>query len=58
MIAKRVPVRILGATGDQDVVDGTLDASAPVVLAGNYQLKDGMKMHADDTGEDLDPRTP
>lgn len=58
MTAKRVPVRILGATGDQDVVDGALDASAPLVLAGNYQLKDGMKMHADETGETVDPRSP
>ena len=58
MTAKRVPVRILDAAGDQDVVEGPLDASAPLVLAGNYQLKDGMKMHASDAGEAVDPRSP
>ncbi|HWE74475.1 MAG TPA: HlyD family efflux transporter periplasmic adaptor subunit [Stellaceae bacterium] len=55
MTAKRVPVRVLDAAGDQDVVEGALDASAPLVLGGNYQLKDGMKMHA---GEAVDPRSP
>jgi RND family efflux transporter MFP subunit len=58
MTAKRVPVRVLEAAGDQDVVDGPLDASAPLVLAGNYQLKDGMKVHASDRGEAVDPRSP
>ncbi|HEX4193306.1 MAG TPA: efflux RND transporter periplasmic adaptor subunit [Stellaceae bacterium] len=58
MTAKRVPVRILDAAGDQDVVEGALDASAPLVLAGNYQLQDGMKMHAGETGEAVDPRSP
>lgn len=58
MTAKRVAVRVLNATGDQDVVDGPLDTAAPLVLAGNYQLKDGMKMHTSDTGEAVDPRSP
>jgi len=58
MTAKRVPVRVLDATGDQDIVDGPLDTSAPLVLAGNYQLKDGMKMHTSDTGGAVDPRSP
>ena len=58
MTAKRVPVRVLNAAGDQDVIDGPLDASAALVLAGNYQLKDGMKMHTGDTGEAVDPRSP
>ena len=58
MTAKRVPVRIIDAAGDQDVVDGPLDASAPLVLAGNYQLKDGMKMHTSDPGDAVDPRSP
>jgi RND family efflux transporter MFP subunit len=48
MTAKQVPVRILNAAGDQDVVEGPLDASAPLVLAGNYQLKNGMKMHTNE----------
>ncbi|MGH7033081.1 MAG: efflux RND transporter periplasmic adaptor subunit [Stellaceae bacterium] len=55
MTAKQVPVRILNAAGDQDVVEGPLDASAPLVLAGNYQLKNGMKMH---TNEAADPPKP
>lgn len=58
MTAKRVPVRILDTAGDQDVVDGMLDASALLVLAGNYQLKDGMKMHTSNAGEAVDPRSP
>jgi membrane fusion protein (multidrug efflux system) len=44
MTAKQVPVRVLDAQGNQDVIDGPLDATAPLVLAGNHQLKDGMKM--------------
>lgn len=55
MTAKQVPVRILEAAGDLDVVDGPLDAAAPLVLAGNYQLKDGMKMRA---SEAAGPRKP
>jgi RND family efflux transporter MFP subunit len=58
MTAKRVPIRVLDAAGDRDVVDGPLDGSAPLVLAGNYQLKDGMKMHTSDRGESNDPRSP
>jgi RND family efflux transporter MFP subunit len=58
MTAKRVPVRILDAAGDQDIVDGPLDTSAPLVLAGNYQLKDGMKMHTGDASHAVDPRSP
>ncbi|HXS41636.1 MAG TPA: efflux RND transporter periplasmic adaptor subunit [Stellaceae bacterium] len=55
MTAKQVPVRILEAAGDLDVVDGPLDAAAPLVLAGNYQLKDGMKIR---TSEAAGPRKP
>lgn len=44
LAAKQVPVRILGAQGDQDVVAGPLDPAAPLVLTGNYQLAEGMKM--------------
>ncbi len=40
--AKIVPVRVLGSEQAEDTVDGPLDMSAPLVLAGNYQLKDGM----------------
>lgn len=42
--AKKVPVRILGAHGGEDVISGALDARAPLVLTGNYQLEDGMKI--------------
>ena len=55
MTAKQVPVRILEAAGDLDVVDGPLDAAAPLVLAGNYQLEDGMKIR---TSEAAGPRKP
>ena len=55
MTAKQVPVRILDAAGDQDVVEGPLDASAPLVLAGNYQLKNGMKMHTNDAADPPKP---
>lgn len=44
MVAKKVVVHVLEAAGDTDVIDGPLDAKAPLVLEGNYQLDDGMKM--------------
>ncbi len=43
-VAKTVTVRVLVAGGERDVVDGPLDASAPLILAGAYQLQDGMKV--------------
>jgi hypothetical protein len=43
-LAKIVPVTILATAGAQDAVDGPLDAAAPLVLAGNHQLQDGMKI--------------
>ncbi len=42
--AKTVPVRILASAGSLDAVEGRLDANAPLILAGNYQLRDGMKV--------------
>ncbi len=42
--AKIVPVRVLGSGETEDTVDGALDTHAPLVLAGNYQLKDGMSV--------------
>lgn len=48
MTARIVHVRVLGSHGDKDVVAGKLDMSAPLVLAGNYQLKDGMKVRLTD----------
>lgn len=46
--AKKVPVQVLGADGDQDVITGALDNRAPLVLAGNYQLDNGMKIRLAD----------
>lgn len=43
-IAKIVHVRVLAALGARDTVSGPLDGGAPVVLAGNYQLSDGMRV--------------
>jgi RND family efflux transporter MFP subunit len=43
-IAHRVPVRILGHDRDQDVVTGAFDPAAKLVLAGSYQLTDGMRV--------------
>ena len=48
MIAKKVPVKILGADGIKDVVSGSLDAKAPVILSGNYQLDDGTRIRLAD----------
>jgi hypothetical protein len=48
MVAKKVPIRVLAAGGAQDVVDGPLDPGSPVVLAGNYQLDDGMRVRLAD----------
>ncbi len=46
--AKKVPVQVLGAHGDENVITGALNARAPLVLAGNYQLDDGMKIRLSD----------
>ncbi len=43
-LARKVPVRILDSHGDRDVIAGALDPRAPVVLSGNYQLDNGMKV--------------
>ena len=47
--AHKVPVRVLVADGNRDVISGSLDAHAPLVLTGNYQLDDGMKVRLADT---------
>jgi len=46
--AKIVAVRILGTAKDKDVVEGPLNAAAPLVLTGNHQLQDGMKVRMAD----------
>lgn len=43
-IARKVPVRVLDSDGASNVVAGPLDPAAPLVLTGNYQLKNGMKV--------------
>lgn len=43
-VAHQVDVQVLGTVGDQDAIAGALTASAPVVLSGNYQLENGMKV--------------
>lgn len=50
MIAKKVPVRILAAKGDKNVISGPLNTAAPLVLAGNHQLNDGMHMRVAEAG--------
>lgn len=44
MVARKVPVRILASDGDRDVIDGRLDPAAALVLSGNHQLADGMRV--------------
>lgn len=48
-VAHKVRVRVLDSSGDQDVIGGALDARAPLVLSGNYQLDDGMKVRLANT---------
>lgn len=52
MIAHQVPVKILLSAGPRDVITGALDPQAALVLAGNYQLKDGMPLRV------VDPKQP
>jgi membrane fusion protein (multidrug efflux system) len=42
--ARMVPVHILASIGDKNIVTGPLDPAAPLVLAGNYQLTNGMRV--------------
>lgn len=44
LVAKKIAVTVLGSDGNKDIVTGPLLANGPVVLAGNYQLDDGMKI--------------
>ncbi len=43
-VAKTVPVHVLVSVGAKDALEGSLDPSAPLILSGNYQLQDGMKV--------------
>jgi hypothetical protein len=51
MVAKTVHIQVLGAHDDENVISGPLDASAPVVVAGNHQLQDGMKVRLTQAAE-------
>jgi membrane fusion protein, multidrug efflux system len=42
--AHKVAVKVLLSGGEKDVVEGQFDPAAPIVLAGNYQLHDGMRV--------------
>lgn len=54
MIAHHIPVKILLSAGAKDVIAGTLDPQAALVLAGNYQLKDGMHVRVADPAKSPD----
>jgi RND family efflux transporter MFP subunit len=43
-IAKIVHVMVLGSGEDRDTISGPLDATAPLVVDGNYQAQEGMKL--------------
>ena len=47
--ARKVSIEVLEARGDKDVISGKLDADAPLILSGNYQLEDGMKVRIGDS---------
>lgn len=47
-VARKVIVRILDSHGDQNVIAGPLDALAPLVLTGNHQLSNGMRIRLAD----------
>lgn len=51
MTARSVPVRVVSSQGNKDVIAGKLDPNAPVVLSGNYQLQDGMKIRLSNPAE-------
>lgn len=42
--AHKVAVKLLLSAGARDVVEGPLDPGSPLVLVGNYQLGEGMKL--------------
>ena len=50
-IAHKVPVSVLDEYDDQDIISGALDPRAPVVLAGDYQLDNGMHIRIAKPGE-------
>jgi RND family efflux transporter MFP subunit len=53
--AKQVPVEVLDSGGDQAVIQGALDTSAPVVVTGNHQLQNGMKIRLTEPSDKAGP---
>ncbi len=45
--AKKVTVEVRASQADRNIIEGPLDPTAPLVLAGNYQLEDGMKVRVE-----------
>jgi RND family efflux transporter MFP subunit len=45
--AKTVVVQILAESDNKDIITGKLDMTAPLVVTGNYQLEEGMKLRVD-----------
>ncbi len=43
-VARLVPVTVITSQGDQDLVEGGIEAGAPVVGTGNYQLDNGTRL--------------
>jgi RND family efflux transporter MFP subunit len=54
-MARIVHVTVVGSDGAHDAITGPLDADAPLVLEGNYQAQDGMKLRHAGTGAALAP---
>ena len=48
-----MPVKVLLSAGESDVIDGQL-TTAPLILAGAYQLQDGMKVRLSNAAEQDD----
>lgn len=54
--ARLVPVEVLNSDQGEDVITGPLDPKAPIVLAGNYQLKAGMRVRVASPSSVAGPR--
>ena len=44
--ARRVTVKVRGDEGERSAISGALTPSQPLVVLGNYELKDGMALHS------------
>jgi RND family efflux transporter MFP subunit len=54
-VARIVDVTVAGSDGTHDAISGALDPAAPLVLEGNYQAQDGMKLRRAGTAPALTP---